>query len=213
MNSALQQALANVEAWKQKFSPKNKIDLSGFVNQLFNKPKIISPLPDSQPVTLVKAAQASKPVAAYEEVLHNIKKGFNNYGNPPIASKAAQLAQLGVEVAQKGGNPYLPAALTLKETGGLRYGPAQEINNPVGIGPGIRYPNLDVAILGGGNSGVNGGPQKGLKGVLFNGLYNDYYKTGNLQDFFKHYTPEEAHNNPSYQDQIELMQTLLDLFE
>lgn len=174
----------------------------------------ITPTPGGANAQVLSAQTKRKP-SGYETILSNLQKGFAKYGNPPIASHAADLAQLGYEVAQKGGDPYLPAALTLKETGGLSYGPAQAINNPAGIGPGIKYPDLTTAILGGGTSGINGGPQKGMRGVLFNGLYDDYYKSGNLQDFFKHYTPADApgHNNPSYNEQINLMNQLLGYFE
>jgi hypothetical protein len=168
------------------------------------------------PATAVKGAMTQKPMqtsAGYQQILNNIQRAFKQYGNPPIATQSAQLAQLGEEFQKRGGNPYLPAALTIKETGGLKHQPAQVINNPAGIGPGIKYPNLETAILGGGNSGINGGPQKGMKGVLLGGLYDEYLKTGNLLDFFKVYTPENVHDNPSYKDQIQLMNQLLSMFQ
>lgn len=145
---------------------------------------------------------------AYKQILENIMQGYRAYGNPPIATASPHLATLGLELQQKGGNPYLPAALALKETGGLKYRPAQSINNPFGIGPGVAYPDIKTSILGG---GVN--KQRGLRGVLLSGAYNPYLQSGNLVDFFKTYTPVEAHNNPSYTDQVALMNELLGFFE
>lgn len=161
--------------------------------------------PVSQAQTQGKPAPISQTRA---QILKNIQKGFERYGNPPIATMAAELAAVGEEVMQRGGNPYLPAALTLKETSGLKHVPAQRINNPVGIGPGISYPDLEVAIMGGGPQN-----QQGLRGVLTSPYYDDYYASGDLVDFFKRYTPQESHNNPTYEEQIRLMNTLLDLFQ
>lgn len=174
-----------------------------------------APTPTSTPKQVVgktMAATTPTPAPQYnattQEILKRIMAGYQKMGNPPIATQAGNLATLGAEVQRRGGNPYLPAALALKETGGLRYGPAQTINNPFGIGPGVKYPDLKTAILGGNN-------QQGLRGVLLNGIYDEYLKTGNLQDFFKRYTPVDAvgHNNPSYKDQIALMNELLSNFE
>lgn len=218
MESAIRNAYGNAQKWGQVFGVK-------LPNLPQPQGKIISPLPSNpalikKPNTSVKGVQAptptpapKRPIPAVNIIKQNLDKGFKKYGSPPIATMSAALAEVGHEVAQRGGNPYLPAALTLKETGGLKHVPAQKINNPAGIGPGISYPNLDIAIRGGGTGGVNGAPQKGMRGVLQNPAYDEYYKTGNLVDFFKRYTPQESHNNPSYAKQIELTNQLLRLFE
>lgn len=224
MESAIRNAYGNAQKWGQVFGVK-------LPNLPQPQGKIISPLPSGQgggmpmkpiptqmpnvkPKNMPAVKGASiKPVPAVNIIKQNLDKGFKKYGSPPIATMSAALAEVGHEVAQRGGNPYLPAALTIKETSGLKHAPAQKINNPAGIGPGISYPNLDIAIRGGGTGGVNGAPQKGLRGVLQNPVYDEYYKTGNLVDFFKRYTPQESHNNPSYAKQIQLTNEILSLFE
>ena len=153
------------------------------------------------------------PTPKWYPLEQNISKGYKEYQNRynldevPIATKAPELARLGYEIEQRGGDPYLPAALAIKETGGLNYEPAKRINNPFGLGPHVSYPNLDVSILGGGPDN-----QKGLRGVLFGKRYRLYFDSGDLLDFFKKYTPTTDERNPSYEKQIRQMNTYLDFF-
>lgn len=158
----------------------------------------------------------AKPTPSLED---QIKTGFANYGKGrevPMATASAQLAQLGQQLPHQ----FLPAALSLKESSGLLPGgPNQErmreYSNPVGIKVGgelIKYPSPQVAIAGGGNLGIDGSPQKGLTGTLLDsGYYKDYLNSGNLEDFFRVYTPPGGAND-SLQGQINTIMTLLSLF-
>lgn len=170
--------------------------------------EFVSPLPQAQ-AQAQEPQPTPQPQINYEDV---IREGLTEWGKgtaPPIASASAQLAELGGELPHR----YLPAALSLKETGGLTTA-GQEEANPFGIGPGIKYPDPQTAIMGGGNMGADGGPQKGLKGVILNsGIYDDYLESGNLKDFFSHYTPDNVHNNPGYDEQIQLINDLMAVFE
>lgn len=150
----------------------------------------------------------------YNTIFQHYKSGFQKYGNPPIATQAANLARVGLDVYNKGGDPYLPGALTIKETSGLKDLSSQKLNNPAGIGPGIQYPSIQVGILGGGTGGPNGQPQKGLRGVLKEPQYNKYYQSGNLLDFFSAYTPAgPQYGNADYATQISTINEFLDLFK
>lgn len=132
-----------------------------------------------------------------------LSKGFNQFSNPtpPISAYAPQLAQAGQNLP----DPLLPAVMSLMETGGMQH--MASGNNPFNIGPGISYPSPDVAILGGGPNN-----QQGLAGILKSGIYNDYIKSGNLEDFFKHFTPPGG-DNPSMEELLNRYMTLRSLFE
>ena len=149
-----------------------------------------------------KPTATPTPTPEWYPIEKNIKKGYKKYKKkynlkeiPPIASMSAVLAKLGLELEKRGGDAYLPPALAIKETSALQHKPAQIINNPFGIGPHIKYPDLETSILGGGPD-----DQLGLKGVLENSAYDPYFKSGDLLDFFKTYTPTKDKRNPSYEN-------------
>ena len=154
------------------------------------------------------------PTPPYEE---NIHKGFEKYGagrEVPMATMSAQLAELGQQLP----NPYLPAALALKESSGLVNTPENQrmraYSNPFGIkdiGGLVRYPNLQTAIMGGGNRAPGGTPQMGLKGTLLSDYYKDYRQSGNLEDFLRVYTPPGG-TNASMQTQLAVLKQLLSYF-
>lgn len=136
-------------------------------------------------------------------LLESIQKGLLDYGSPPVATQAAALAEAGRGLP----DPYLPAILSLIETGGGRK-ITRGSNNLFNILPtraGVDYPDYKTAILGGGS-------QKGLRGLLRKGgLYQDYLDSGNLSDFFTRYSPPSE--NASIEDQLSRYQELRSLFE
>lgn len=156
---------------------------------------MISPVPD-YPI----------PTQPVDNYIQNIQQGLTRWGKgtaPPIATMSAQLAQAGANLPHK----YLPAAVALKETGGLRdSAKARQLNNPYGMGPNISYPTLEQSIVGGGG-------KRGFKGVLEGPLYEKYRQSGDLKDFINVYSPPSVHNNPSMNDQIATLSSLLSLFE
>lgn len=134
-----------------------------------------------------------------------IQEGMTRWGRgtaPPLATISGELAQAGEGLP----HPFLPAAIGLKETGGLRDSPkGRALNNPYGIGPGIAYPDIQTATVGG-----NG--QRGLKGVLNGPLYEKYRQSGKLEDFINTYS-NPAWGNPSMEDQIATLLNLLGYFK
>ena len=149
-----------------------------------------------------------------------IRAGFAAYGkgkDVPMATTSAQLAQLGNRLP----HPFLPAALSLKESSGLLPSDnpdrqrMREYANPIGVKVGgqlIRYPSPQIAISGGGNWGPGGNPQQGLAGTLLNsGYYKDYLNSGNLEDFIRPYTPPGGPND-SLQGQMKMLLELLSYF-
>ena len=127
----------------------------------------------------------------------------------PVATQAANLLEAGQGLP----DPLLPTVLTLKETrGGLDLlNRLVGKNNPGNILPpgGLAdYPSMDVGILGGGPQ-----EQKGLRGVLMGPAYENYRNTGNLEDFFRVYSPGgPEHGNPSLEEQIRQYQALRQYF-
>lgn len=129
----------------------------------------------------------------------------------PVASIVQQLAELGNSLPDNI-DPFFPAALSLRESGG-GVTSGTDRNNPYGImtwdKQGNRelaaYPDLATATLGGGPRN-----QMGLKGTLNNGLYENFLQSGNLSDFFNTYSP--SGENASTEDQIALFNQLLKYF-
>jgi len=129
----------------------------------------------------------------------------------PIASVVQQLADLGNSLPPII-DPFFPAALSLRESGG-GVTSGTDRNNPYGImtwdEQGNRelasYPDLATATLGGGPRN-----QMGLKGTINNGLYENFLQSGNLADFFNTYSP--SGENASVDDQIALFNELLQYF-
>lgn len=118
-----------------------------------------------------------------------ILAGFTHYG-APAATAAASFAKAGEGLP----DPLMPAVLALKETsGGKRMAP-NSANNLLNIGPNINYPSIDANLNGGGTWGRDGGPQGGFTGTIHSPAYAKYLQTGDLHDFFAHYTPTNDAN-------------------
>lgn len=163
--------------------------------------------PTGTPTPTATPTPTPYPTISPEQVL----TGLTRYGGgnpPPIASAVEALATLGNLLLKRNPNvnPFLPAAMTLKESSGGRNIPEGSYN-PLGIGPGIKYPSFENSILGGYNPEL-GQEQKGFRGVLGEPQYNRFFETANLADFLAPYTPPNATGNASIETQIA---TLLDL--
>lgn len=134
-----------------------------------------------------------------------IRLGLEKYGNPPIATRSASLAKAGEGLP----DPLLPTIVALAETSGGKKITKGD-NNIYNILPGglpNAYPDLDTAILGG-----NG--RKGFSGLIRGGLYDDYLKSGRMEDFLKRYTPAGAeHGNASLEQQLRNYRVLRSYFE
>jgi hypothetical protein len=146
-----------------------------------------------------------------DEILAGLARRANGGQIPPIAQAAQQLADLGNSLPTNI-DPFFPTALALRESGGGVTSGVQE-NNPFGLmtwdEQGNRslapYPDFQTAVIGGGPNN-----QRGLKGVLNSGIYNDFLNSGNLSDFFNTYSP--SGENASVDDQIALFRELLNYF-
>jgi hypothetical protein len=121
-----------------------------------------------------------------------IQQGMQKYNpNAPVATEAAQLAQVGQNLPDQ----FAPAVLSLKESSGGTHLSAP--NNLFNLGPGIAYPNTQTSIIGG-----NG--KLGLQGVLQSPTYDDYMQSGDLRDLFQHFTPATpGSGNAGYDQQID----------
>lgn len=117
-----------------------------------------------------------------EKLAENIKKGFEKYGSKEGAKYAMEFAKAGINLP----DPYLPAVLSLKETSGGKH--LSRENNWLNIGPDIDYSSVEQNVLGGEG-------KKGFMGLMQSGLYDAYLKSGDLNEFFKVYTPQ-AYKNP-----------------
>jgi hypothetical protein len=153
------------------------------------------------------------PVPTPDPVVQKIVSGLTAWGNgetPPIASMAAELKQVGESLPHK----FLPAALALKESGGLRDSEkARKRNNPFNVKDQngfVQYDNLPQAILGG--IDLTGMTRRGLKGVLTDPRYAKYLQTGDLKDFFNVYSNPKV-GNPSMEKQVADMEQLLSYFK
>lgn len=162
------------------------------------------------PKRQVLAAQSSAPTPTptpvipqnRRELADRIKKGLMKYDSTmPVATMSSQLAEAGEGLP----DPLLPAIMSLVETHGGRdiTRGQNNIYNMLPTRAGISYPDLQRAILGG-----NG--QKGFRGVVTGGLYNDYLESGNLHDFFDTYSP--ASENASLSDQEKRYRSILEQY-
>lgn len=134
-----------------------------------------------------------------------IAQGFQKFSAtpPPVASMSSEIASAGEGLPDE----LLPAILALMETGGGKHMASK--NNPYNLGPGIEYPDLKTAIVGGGPR-----DQKGFKGVIHGGLYDKYKESGKLEDFFNTFTPPgPEHGNPSMEELIQRYHSLRSLFQ
>lgn len=190
-----------------------KLLMSFLMPNVQAKTPLVSPVPKSGAI-----AKNSIP----DDLEKRLQKGFSKWGKgtpPPIATKSAQLAQLGKTLPKN--LAAFPAALTLRETGGLSNSESGRIaNNPIGIMPGgvlAKYPSLDVGILGGGTGGPGGKPQMGLKGVLADPRYKPFLQSQNLADFVRVYSPHLDRKgneiNPPEDKQVQDLIYLMSLFQ
>lgn len=185
--------------------------LSSFLPKGGRKP-LVSPLP--------KSGNIAGNLGVSDNLEAKLQQGFNKFGKgtpPPIATQSAQLAALARQLPKN--LQYFPAALTLRETGGLgNSASARRLNNPVGIGPGIAYPSLETSILGGGTGGPGGKPQKGLRGILLDDpRYKKFLENGDLAEFVRVYSPHKNRKgeviNPPEDQQVKDLMYLISLFQ
>lgn len=168
-------------------------------NMLLPRPQIRAAAP---PIPLTPTPTPD-PNAVLSEA---IKQGFLRYGpNTPAATLSGQFARAGQGLP----DPYMPAVLALKETSG---------------GKNMTHDNnlLNILFQGGmGNSGyenpqdgiVGGDGHRGFPGVIHSGAYDNYLKSGNLREFFQHYTPySPGGSNPPYDQQIQQYNQLRSYF-
>lgn len=156
----------------------------------------ISPVPEgSQPTPA--------PTPNYPQIITQGMQRFLPDNPPPAATMGAQLAQAGRGLP----DPLLPAIVALMESGG---GANMKGNNMFNIGPGVSYPDLQTAIIGGGPDN-----QRGMQGLLRpGGLYDTYRNSGRLEDFFNTFTPPgPEHGNPSMEELIQRYNALKLLFQ
>jgi len=139
------------------------------------------------------------PTPTPNPMIEALKKGFADYSaksnfENPLATMSAEMAS----AAEKNPlpDPYLPATMSLMETGGgknMKYE-----NNPFNYGGD--KPDLNTAIDKiyqgiGSTAGVGTTDGNGM-----GGKYRDYLNSGDLQDFFKVYTPSADPRNPNYDE-------------
>ena len=190
-------------------------ELMQFLGSMFRKDGGADDFVDPTPHQDHRAAPTptmKPPEMTDEDYAKVIEMGLQDWGKgsaPPMATQSASLAKLGSELPER----YLPAALSIKETGALSNSESARVkNNPYGIGPGVQYPDLETATLGGGPEN-----QRGLKGVLLGregepSKYKKYLDSGDLGDFFDTYTPDSDPRNPKNDEQVAMMNQLLDKF-
>jgi hypothetical protein len=124
-----------------------------------------------------------------DDLTKQIQAGFMDWGNgkaPNAATLSAQFAQAGKDLP----DPYLPAILALKETrGGTGY--MADKNNLMNI----QYGGINNSPYETPQDNIVGGDgHKGFVGLIHNGMYDKYLKSGDLHDFFKVYTPTYDNN-------------------
>lgn len=209
-------------------------NLFGMNNQHLENKNIASPVPQNEQLTnpallnwhanqisreaLAHAQNQQRPINNYisptptqmpavvnNALLQHIQKGL---AGTPAATLSAQFAQAGQGLA----DPYLPAVLARKETGGgKRMSDKNNLLNILygGIGHSP-YDSPEQNIVGG-----NG--KKGWMGLMHGGLYDKYLNSGDLNDFFKVYTPHVDNNgkpiNGGYPEQISQYNAIRKSFE
>lgn len=198
--------MANIQDWYTR-------NISGPTVYEFHAPKndITGPTPTPMPTPTPTPRQMIAGASTERITPEQLQSGFERWGRgtaPPIATASAQLTQAGENLP----DPLLPAILSLMESRGLLDPIPAASANPFNIFyPGtsrpVQYPNLDVAILGGGE-----GDQLGLAGLLRpGGMYQDYLESGDLADFFTRFTPPGP-GNPPVDELVARYMTLRDLF-
>lgn len=170
-----------------------------------------------QPTVAPTMAPTSTPTPTPQQpdlnaIAEALKKGFNDYSlksgyDNPLATMSAEMARAGQDANLP--DPYLPATINLKETTGGKF--LKHKNNMFNWSD-KPLPDLQTAI----NNVYNGIGSTAPNGTYdengYGGLYKDYLKTGNLEDFFRVYTPSSDPNNPSYEEQIRQFKQLRGYF-
>ena len=145
-----------------------------------------------------------------------IRKGFSKFSaNAPLATQSGVISQA-LSKLSPSIDPKLILALALKESRGGQdlVGRQQGQNNPYNVmygGKLINYPDLQTALMGGENQ-LEGSPSKGLINILNSPLYQKYQQSGNLEDFFNTYSPEQSGNAP-IKTQVQQAQELMRYFQ
>lgn len=140
--------------------------------------------PPQAPTADVLGASAQSPSptplpANLADIAKVIQHGLTAYGSPPVTQSSDALATAGQGLP----DPYLPAIISLIESGGgknVTRGDNNIYNMNANQG-GVVYPDINTAILGGDG-------HQGFKGIV-NKMYQDYINSGNVGDFFNKYSP------------------------
>lgn len=155
--------------------------------------------PAATPTIAPMATATPAPSAPPSDLEGVIRKAMAAYGNPPVATLSAELAQAGEGLP----DPLLPAIVSLKESSG---------------GKNLTHPNNFVNILQPGKfdyptpqsniTGEHGDDRWSFKELLNEGSpYAKYRNSGDLADFFRPYTPPGG-ANASLEDQIAMYNAL-----
>lgn len=138
------------------------------------------------PTQGVQGVQA--PIPAASPLEETIKRGLTAYGSP-LATVSADLATAGAGLP----DPLLPTIKAILETSGGKAVTRGDNNiyNMLPTRAGVNYPDYKTAILGGGD-------QKGFKGIV-ESLYQNYLKSGKLEDFINKFSPPSDGNGTAQQ--------------
>ena len=185
-------------------SPLPEPDRSGFLNTLRQgamdvweglKSKIQTPFGQVTQNPVASPLPEPKPSPAPIPMQEKFSQGFTQYGSD-LATSSGQFAKQAQ--ANPIPDPFLPAVLALMETSG---GKNQKYAfNPFNWGM-QDMPNLDSAI------------EKVYSGIAKRfPYYQKYLQTGDLYDFFKHYTPD-VEGNPKPEELVQRYTELRKLFD
>lgn len=148
-----------------------------------------------------------------QDLSARIQAGLTKWGNgtaPPVATMSGSLAEAGQNLP----DPLLPAILALKESrGGQDAIPAKNANPYNIFYPGTQK-SVDYNGVGGLKTAILGGNGKlGFAGLLRpGGIYSDYLNSGNLSDFFSHYSPP-GQGNAAMEEQLRQYNVLKSYFQ
>ena len=109
-----------------------------------------------------------------------IKSGFEKYGNPPMTEYTSELANViqKYPILQK--HPYLLPALSIVESSGGKNITYE--NNPINWGT-QPMPNIPYVI------------ERAAKGISEDPRYEQFRKTGKIEDLAKVYAPKKENPN------------------
>lgn len=174
------------------------------------------PVAEAAEAMLPTPTPTNVPMRYAPATLDAISQGFSRFGGDvPISSAAKAFVQAGEELPDNI-DPYLPAVISLMETGGGRHNVGDyNAFNISGTQNGKRgfvgYPDYETAILGGPNGDVE---SSGFVGLISEGSpYAKFRETGRLDDFFRSYTPPgEQYGNPSMEQLLDRYARIRRLF-